>query len=140
MATSGLLAACGGGGGGGGSDEDYVRAVCESSSKLEGVLAIAIGAALSGGGDGAEEVFAEALEEWVDEIDDANPPADAADAHNRMVDGLNELIDALKSGDTNLEDSLDNIDIDAEPPEEVQERLAAVAADTLACNDVSFFD
>ena len=138
VATSGLVAACSSGGGDG-SDEDYVRAVCESGEVLDEALGAMISAALSSDENEAGEVMANALEPWLNAIDAANPPSDAADAHNELVDVLREYIDGLRSGEISIEDDFGPLDNAPDPPQAAQDRLAAVAADTPACDGREFF-
>lgn len=138
VATSGLLAACSSGGGDG-NDEDYVKAMCESGDVLEDVLGVMISAALSGNEEDAADEVADALDEWVDALDDANPPADAADAHNALVDGIREAVKAIRDGEGDIDSAFDGMDSAPEPPQAVQDRLAAVAADTPECDGQDFF-
>ena len=139
MTTSGLLAACSSGGGDG-SDEDYVKAICESNEIFDEVIAAAFAAAFS---DDAEEPDEDEListfERWADALDDANPPADMASYHNALVDGLREAIDAARDGETDSENMFDDLDDLAEPPAEIQERLAGVATGVSECEGQELF-
>jgi hypothetical protein len=137
FALGGLIAACGGSSGGG-SDEDYVRTMCESGDILEEALGSMLAAAFSGDEDEAADAMADAFEEWVDAIDDANPPEDVAETHEAMVNGLRDALDQLRDGETSLEefDALDNI---PEPPQAVQDRLQTVAEGVPECDGAEFF-
>jgi hypothetical protein len=79
-----------------------------------------------------------AFEKWADALDDANPPADAADAHNALVDTLKEGIEDLKNGDADI-DSMFGDEDTPEPPQAVQDRLNAAAADVEACEGTELF-
>lgn len=139
VATSTLVAACGGGSGDG-SDEDYVKAICESNDILEEVIGEAMAAAFSGDDPDEDSLdgIVSAFEEWVEAIDDANPPADAADAHNALVDSLKDAVDDLKNGDADL-DTMFGDDDTPEPPQAVQDRLNEVAAGVEACDGTDLF-
>lgn len=140
VATSGLVAACSSGDAAG-SDEDYVKSICEANDILDEVLGVAITAALSGEepDDEALDDVASAFERWLDALEDANPPADAADAHEAVIDTLGEAIGALRSGDSDFESMFDDIEDPPEPPQAVQDRLNAAAADVAACEDTELF-
>lgn len=140
MATSGLVAACSSGGDDG-NDEDYVKALCDTSPILDEVLAVALASAFSDEEPDEETVdeMVKVLEKWVDALDDANPPADAADVHNSTVDTLRDSIDQIKSGDSGIDSVFDDDDEALEFPTAVQDRLAAVAENTEACDDLDFF-
>lgn len=141
MATSGLLAACSSGGGDG-NDEDYVTAICESSTILEDVFEIIFTAAFSGEEPDEETLdeLVEGFEEWIDALDDANPPADAADAHDAAIESMREVIDSLKSGDDGLESLFgDDDSVTLDPPPAVTNRLQRVADGIEACDDIALF-
>ena len=138
VASSSLLVACGGGDDAG-SDEDYVKAMCESGDVFTAAIGAAMAAAFDDDEQAATEAFTEALSDWVDAIDDANPPEDAAEAHDALVDSLKQAVEALEDGDADLETAFDDIDDAPEPPQAVQDRLAAIAADTPECTDSDFF-
>lgn len=139
IATSGLLAACGGGSGDG-NDEDYVKSICEANDILDEVIGEAMAAAFSGDepDEDALDGIVSAFEKWLDALEDANPPADAADAHNAIVDSLKDGIDDLKSGDADI-DTMFGDDDTPEPPQAVQDRLNEVAAGVEACDGTELF-
>lgn len=139
LATSGLLAACGGDSGDG-SDEDYAKSICESNEVLDEVLGAAIAAAFSGDDDeDATDEVVSAFEKWLDALDDANPPSDVADYHNTLIDGIREGIDAIKDGDADLESAFEGIAEPEEPPQAIQDRIGAAAANVPACEGVELF-
>ena len=112
-----LLAACGGSGGGGGdalSKEDYQGRLDTTRTELSAAfdeLATQLEAALKGSGsldDAANKVesIQEKLRAQADELDGVTPPADAAEANDKLAGGMQELADdldafksALESGD-----------------------------------------
>lgn len=140
VAITATAAACGGGGGGDGNDEDYVKALCESGDILEEVITVAFTAAADGDEDAARDAVVEVMEKWADALDDANQPADAADAHNALVDGLRDGIQRLKDGDSDLDTVFEGIDPSIDMPQAVQDRLEVVANNTAECEDGGFFD
>lgn len=81
----------------------------------------------------------EGFEKWVDAIDDANPPSDAAEAHDALVDSIREAIDEMKSGDADLDTLFSEDDDLPEPPQAVQTRLNEVAAGVEACEGMELF-
>ena len=143
MATSGLLAACSSGGGGDGSDEDYVKSICEANLLLEDVIGILFESAFSGEepDEDALDELVESFEKWIDALDDANPPSDAADAHDALVERIREGLDELKSGDADLETlSLFGDEEDLpEPPQAVRDRLNEAAAGVEVCEGTELF-
>ncbi len=142
MATGGLLAACGGGDGDG-SDEDYVKSICEANLLLEDVIGILFQSAFGGEEPDQEALdeLVEGFEKWVDALDDANPPADAAEAHDALIDVIRQGLDELKSGDADLETlSLFGDDEDLpEPPQAVRTRLNEAAAGVEVCEGSELF-
>ncbi len=141
-----LLAACGGDGegdsGSGGSDAAYVKAICEATAEMEegmgGVLAKAATGELADE-EAMIKAFAEVFEDFLDELEDANPPSDMRTTHDGMLEGLEKTIEMMKTGDPAAlgDDSpLDNV---PEPPPAVQERLEKVAEDEPACKDSDLF-
>lgn len=136
IAASALIfAGCSGGdGGGGGSDEDYVEALCgglkDFSDDLTDIL--------SSGGANEEEAFedlADAIRALADVFDDANPPSDVREANDALVVTFREAADKIAEGDeTAFDDVGDGADF--ELPEDVQDRLAAVAEDNETCQEV----
>ena len=140
VATSGLLAACGGGGDG--NDEDYVTAICESRTILDDVFDIIFTAAFSDEEPDQETLdkLVEGFEKWIDALDDANPPPDAADAHDAAIDSMRELIDSLKRGDEGIKSLFDDDDsATLDPPQAVKNRLRNVAAGVEADDDADLF-
>ena len=140
MATSRLVAAYSSGGGNG-NDEDYVKALCDTGLILDEVQTVALASAFTDDQPDKEtaDEMVDVLQKWVDALDDANPPADAADVHNATVDSLRELIDAIKSDDSRIDSGFDDDTEALEFDPAIEQRLAAVAENTEACEGLDFF-
>jgi hypothetical protein len=138
VAGGALIAGCGGGDSEG-NDEDYVKAMCESTDSMTDLLGVVLAASLSDDDEKAADEVADAMEEWANAIDDANPPADAKEAHEAIVSGLRDAIKALRDGDADVESAFDELDSAPEPPQAVQDRLSEVAENTPECDGANFF-
>lgn len=132
------LVACGGGDGGGtGSDEDYVRDVCGAMAKFDEGLDDLLGSSPSSL-DEIEELtkdMGSLFKDMANDLDDANPPADAKEANDALVSFLKEAAETLESGDIEAIDSLGE-EPEFSLPEDVEARLSAVAEDIEECDDL----
>ena len=130
------LAACGGGGGGGGgSDEGYVKALCNATNNFTEKLGEAFTAADE---EEATKTFIDAFNAFVDDMDSANPPSDAKEAHDAMVKALKDAQSAVDEGGL---DALNSIDFPTiEPDQAVQDRLAKVAEGVSECDGADLFN
>lgn len=129
------LAACGGGGGGGGgNDQAYVKALCGAYSDFsEGLDEVFT----SSDEAEAEEKFIEIFNDFVDNMDGANPPGDVKEAHDAMVKALKDARSSVKEDGL---DSLETLDIpDIAPSQAAQDRLAEVAAGIPECEGADLF-
>jgi hypothetical protein len=134
------LVACGGGGSPA-TDEEYVRAVCNTVGALQDRMADLQGdAATATDEDALAEVMdnlSEALGDAADDLDDVNPPDDVAGSHNDVVEAFKDAADAL--GEGNL-DALDEFDPGAiKPDAAIQERLSAAAREVEECSELDLF-
>lgn len=135
IAIAGLsLVACGDddGGSGNGSDEDYVATVCGAmvtfGEEVEDVLADLDPNDTAASIDAFGEVFAN----LIDDLEDANPPSDVEDAHNQLLASFRDAQDAFEEDGLEAFETFQVEDIQLEP--DVEERLAAVAAETEECD------
>lgn len=134
--------ACGddddGGGGGGGSDEEYVAAICDAFLQFQNDITDIIND--PDNADATEEeavdLFLEPLEAYVDALDDANPPSDVESYHNQLVDSAREAVNRVREEGT-LE-AFDELAEPEEPPQEIQDRLQAVANENPTCVEADF--
>ena len=132
------LVACGDDDDGGdiqiGSDDDYVRASCEAQNEFFGEI---FSAAFSLDEDASEEEQLEAMREpvenMVDAMRDARPPADAVDYHRALVEGMEDLLAAIEDGDAEALEQLGDIDVDSELSEETRERLSSLSEELEEC-------
>lgn len=142
--------ACGGDDDGGssgptGTDEEYVTHVCNSTNDfVEELFPVMLGAMEEG--ENEEEAMREAIEamkgvlgDYRDDLADAPAPSDVREHHNTLLEQLDTAIDSLDPEDP---EALDNVDFGDEEvfPEDIQERLSAVAADIEACAESGFFE
>jgi hypothetical protein len=138
------LVACGGdddGGGGPGGDEAYVRDVCGAMASFEGDFEELLTSSPTSL-DEIEELATEMGELFGDlanDLDDANPPSDAEEAHNSLVSYLQDASEALETGDLEaLEEFEEEPDLTMDA--DVEERLAAIAADVDECEGLDLFE
>jgi ABC-type glycerol-3-phosphate transport system substrate-binding protein len=126
--------ACGGDDdGASGSDDEYVEAYCGAILEFQEDF---IEAVQNASGDESPEEQVEIvlgpLEAYLDNLKEANPPADVAEYHGQVVAATEEAIDRIQQ-----ERNLDSLaDLEPEPPpEEIQGRLSAAAADNETCQE-----
>ncbi len=137
------LVACGGdddGGGGPGGDEAYIRDVCGAMGKFQDGLTDLLASSPTTL-DQIQELskdMAKLFNDVADDIDDANPPSDAAEATDSMVEYLRNAADALEAGDTDALNSLSDAP-DLSMPDDVQTRLAAAAENVDECDGLGLF-
>jgi len=92
------LQSCGGGDDESASDADYVKAVCGALATFNENRDELTAGAGTAEPDKVAEDFAKLIRELRDGLDDANPPDDASDAHESMVDALSQAADAVEDG------------------------------------------
>jgi hypothetical protein len=137
-----LAIACGdddddGAGGSAGSDEDYVAAVCAAQRRFQDTLA---DLEEELGSDAEEDVVAEAIvepmEQLVEDMRDADPPADVAERHGQLVDIFEATVDDIR--ETGTLAAFDTMEEPPPAPAEVTARLDAIAADNEDCQEIGF--
>ena len=144
-----LAAVACGGDGGPGSDEEYVKAVCqavnrsvERSAEIEDEID-EIMAGADNEDEALEEVFkltAKPISDFANDLAKAKPPADMKEFHDQVVDAFKTHAKQLEDGDREaLVRSAGAFDF-LEPPQAIQDRLNAVAANTSECDDSDFFN
>ncbi len=138
-----LLAACGNGddngdgaddANGDGSDEEYVQQVCDS---ITGFVEAQEELAMEADPADEEAMVEESmslLEDFADELDDANPPADVDEAHNQMVEGMRDIIELVEDEgpEALMTAQLPPMELD----DDVQDRLYGVAEGIPECQGV----
>jgi hypothetical protein len=140
-----LLAACVGHGegdsGSGGSDAAYVKAICEANVEMQENMESVLAKATAGADPVAAlmKAIAELFEDFLDDVEDANPPSDMRTTHDALLEGIEKTIELMKSGDPAvLEGDSPLYDV-PEPPPAVEERLTKVAEDEPACEEADNF-
>jgi hypothetical protein len=128
-----------GGGGGSGDEREYVAHVCQSLSDFVDEV-IAAG---SENPDATEEEQLEILREpfanLTDALDDADPPGDIEEYHDRLVDGFQEVRERIEDGDVTALEGDPLADI-PEPPADIQEKYNAIAEDVSECAATGLFE
>jgi len=145
-ALAGLLVfggACGGGSGGPSgpeADERYLTELCTGFGQFtEGFLE----AVSDLSNESSDREIQDALEKPIDDLvkamERAEPPRDVRDYHEDSLDQIKDLQEQVRAG--NLE-ALTRQDegVVPEPPEEVQARLSAVAANISECQGLGLFE
>lgn len=137
-----FLGACGdddgGGGGGSGSDEDFVAGLCDAFLVFQEDLQDLF-SDLSDLEDEEEaaKAMAEPFEKLAESFEDLNPPSDLRDWHEDASEALNEAAEQLKDG--NVDDGIFAGDQPFDdPPQDVQDRLQAIAEDNDDCIEADF--
>lgn len=131
-----LLAACGGGGGGA-SDESYVRGVCDAfrTFQEDGSEVFSDPEVLEDEEELAKR-FGELVRSLADDLEGVRAPSDVQQYHDRIVERFHEIADQFESGSV---DELTDFGDLPEPPQDVQDRLAAAAADVEECEGLDIF-
>lgn len=132
-----VFAACGGDGGGGiGTDDEYVEDLCQAFKSMQEDMD-SLFEDLSDETDEQKiaEAFAGPFEELVNGLKKARPPADVKPYHDQLVDSFEQAVNAIKDGDLNALDSVDEI---SDPPADIQARLEKAAEDNKTCQEVDF--
>ncbi len=128
----------GGGGGGDGTDEGYVAALCEAFAQLQTDITDIVED--PDNADASEEdavdLFLGPLEDYVENLDNANPPGDVEQYHDQLVDSAREAVDRVRE-EGNL-DAFTELEDPEEPPQDIQDRLQAVADSNQDCIDAGF--
>jgi len=128
------FAACGGDDDGGGSDEGYVKALCNATNSFTADLDEAFTATDE---EEATEKFIEAFNAFVDNMAAADPPSDAKEAHEAMVNALRDAQDAVEEDGL---DALEALDVPTvEPDQDVQDRLTKAAEGIEECEGADLF-
>ena len=129
------------GGGGNGSDEDYVATLCGVFGDFDERFAeLLVNADLSSTDD-IEEFMQDAADivgDIVEEFEDANPPADVEGAHRALLTAFRGFQETLEEGDFGELENAEEPDFDL--PQDIEDRLNAVAANTEECQDVDLFE
>lgn len=124
------LVACGGGDSEP-SDEEYVRAICNAGKEFGEEVQELIANADPNDEEQVAEDFNQLLSNFVDNIRDANPPADVEEGHDSLVASLEAAVQAVE------EEGMEALFTFEEPeftlPEDVSARLSAIAEDTPEC-------
>jgi hypothetical protein len=130
----------GGGGGGNGSDEEYVRDLCNALGSFSDEFGELSGNLDPSNVEELEDLMddaAEVIGNVVEDLEDANPPADAAEFNESFVTTFSEFRDALEDGD--FESILTFSPPEYELPQDVEDRLSAVAEETDECQELGVF-
>lgn len=135
LAAASLLGACGGDGDDGGSDEEYVRDVCTALAAFnERREELTAGATAADPAQVAED-FGDALSDLASAMDDADPPDDAAEAHDSVVQSLEDAADAVDEGGIEALFDVELPSVQMEPA--VRNRLQALFNSTRECQGSS---
>lgn len=138
IALAAAATACGGDDdGGGGSDEDYVAAICAAQLKFQQAgddLEDELAAVESE--EDAIELILGPLGELISDFENANPPEDAEEYHNLVVDSFREMERTLEEERSIA--ALDELEELPDPPADVSARLDAIAAENQDCIDAGF--
>jgi hypothetical protein len=138
------LVACGDdddGGGGNGSDESYLRALCNSMSTFQADFEELAADFDPSSTSDLEDFMSEAADvvaQVVDDLEDANPPADVEEVHQSFIDLFSQFRDALEEGDFGSLENFEEPDIDVDPA--VEDRLDGVAQGIDECQDLGLFE
>ena len=136
-----IAAACGDdddGGGGDGSDEDYVRGLCSAVSSMQADAQEAFEDFDPQSVDDIEdalETLQDVFGDFVEELEDLNPPADVSEYHDQVVEAFQAQQDLLEDGTLDALQQFGDFDT-PNPPQAVSDRLSAVAEDTPECDDL----
>lgn len=146
-----VAAACGGDddGGGAGTDESYVKGVCQAFEKFnddmdEAFTDLEEKFAEIEDDDDFEKVMEDAfkalagpLKDFANDLGKVKPPADVKEYHDELVVAAKAAAEAYEKGDVELEE--DPFEDIPEPPQDVQDRLQAVAENEPACQGLDVF-
>jgi ABC-type glycerol-3-phosphate transport system substrate-binding protein len=143
-----LSAACGddndvpGGGGSNnptGSDEKYVTQLCTGFGDFQDSFFKVLTSLTA---TSSEKDVQKALEKPIDDLvkamERANPPKDVKQYHDDAVKQLQAMQKQIKSG--NLDALGDDEGVFPDPPQDVQDRLAAAAANVKECDGLDLFE
>ena len=142
-----ILAGCGGDDDGGGgptaSDEEYVAELCGSFNTFTSDLLSDVMAAAFAGGTEEEtnkkvaEAAKAVFEPLIEDMKSMGVPRDVREYHDQMTEQMEEALAAIEEGGIDALD--DSFSEEIEFPEDIQERLQAVADDTEECADLELF-
>ena len=131
-----------------GSDEDYVKAVCQATSRFversadfdDEVAQIMADADNEAEGRAKVlELTVEPVSDFANDLEKANPPADVKEFHDQVVGDWKALAKAQEDGDLEAYGEAADGFTDFEAPQAVRDRLNAVAASNSECADGGFF-
>lgn len=80
------------------SDEDYVKAVCGALSTFETKQGELSATAATANPEDLAEDFEKLIRDLGNDLGEANPPADVKEAHESVVNALDEAADAVEEG------------------------------------------
>ncbi len=135
----------GGSGGGGDDDASYVRGLCNAVNMfLEDGQALIEDSGLDDP-DSVQDLL-DILEElgeitanFVDDLDDLNPPSDFAPFHDTVRDSFNSLAEALEDPSVADIDALSALGDIPLPPADISDRFTSVAENTSECQENGLF-
>ena len=84
----------------------------------------------------AVELLLPPMRELVDDFKSANPPDDAEEYHNILVDSFEDVVNTLE--DTKSITALDELEDPPDPPADISARFDDIAADNQDCIDAGF--
>ena len=135
-----VAAACGDDddGGGDGSDESYVRGLCSAVSSMQSDAEEAFEDFDPQSVDEIEdalETLQDVFGDFVNDLEDLNPPADVSEYHDQVVEAFQAQEELLEEGTLDALSEFGDFDVPS-PPQAVQDRLSAVAENTSECDDL----
>jgi hypothetical protein len=124
------------------TDEEYVRDLCIATNDFldalfEDLFELLFAAEFD---PEAEEEFAEAaaglFRDFADDLSGISTPPDVRQYHDQWVASIERVTQELEAG--NIE-AFEEFDEDLEFPQEIEDRLAAAAADVPECQELGMF-
>lgn len=130
LVAGAMLAGCSGGG----PDEEWVRYaddLCAASEDLRGVVLTPVYPGTAGEAE-AKAANRQAFRDYVEALREAQPPAELASYHQRIVDFMAMLVDTTEEDDEEARLALATSFPD-DLPEELNERFEAASRESEAC-------